>query len=41
MAEAGGDNLHTTIIVDGQPKVVPDYATVRVLLNCSPVDGLI
>jgi len=28
----GGDNLKTTIIVDGKPQVVPDYATVQGIL---------
>ena len=27
--KAGGDNLRTTIIKDGKPTDVPDYATVR------------
>ncbi|KAF8965854.1 MFS general substrate transporter [Flammula alnicola] len=28
----GGDNLKTTIIVNGKPKIVPDYATVQGIL---------
>ena len=29
---AGGDHLKTTIIKDGKPTVVPDYATVRLYI---------